>query len=969
MSEPGHDLFAAQRELRGYSIFAEVEFFSPTLQGVRPGEMEAPRIESEFLPILTSHRLVVFGGHRFPEKVAFARHLAWHLSERLPDCNVLQWYSHSSLVHLSDAFDRQPANTLFIFPSLQPHQLGGYDLRRLLEDLGNHGQYAVLTTDSNLGQWSPTPGLIEREVWCDASEGFFSPDFLAGTLLQRLEEMRDRLPAELGPHIEDLHPGAELVAGLKIRDIAGKLRTPGQIRSFVVALTSQSEISPASVEKALGHLLDERHAVHQWFRQVPSRDQLMALGLALLDGLLDDQVFAALELIVQNVWRDWESTLPHFDYHELGKVAEYFPGPGEIGRTVRIECWSPQCRRALFEISWLLHRRRILATLPALVDIARDSPGGGVDPLPASRDGLERGREGRPPEREDEEGPRTSSDSREAPVSEDDVRASRWYRHGRGRDLFGSSLRSRLLRQGMASTLSEIGLISLDAVEPLLLELAQEERQGLQAIAALALARWREIEPRDEGDRKLFRTLSAWQSEAFQKEYSHLRQRRRMAAKPYAYVRATIALTLSRAALYDPPNRLRDPLVRLFEKLIEDRSPIVRSRFRNDTLPTLVAGHLSQLEEILWTRVLSQEDLLTGTALGLARAHLLRPQEGGPVLEAWSRRALDLSATDRDEDQRRLRAHALAVVALAYGQLIPGSRPGSLSAEQIFDFLGQLLATEEHPLVRAAVLSAMILQAKADPDRAAPLVQELVEELALEERGIVVGLMTELYLEQRRQLEGSAGCGGGPGPDTHELVGPARYPLWTETGRPSTSIERILYDWLQEPERPVALQIALECLESFAATALEERERQLRKEREEIAEAATGEIPAEFPFSRERTRLRRLSVAGWLAVLAAAPLSSHRRAVLRIALPEHLRQVSTSEHPARPGTLAALLAIPETRDTPLLARLRESADSFGEDLARQLALAGQIHAWRWPLGLLLTLVFVATLGTLVLLLS
>src|SRR3954467_15369698 len=100
MSEPGQNLFAAQRELRGHSIFAEIEFFSPTLQGVRPGEIEAPRIESELLPVLTNHRLVVFGGRGFPEKLAFARHLAWHLSERLADCTVLQWYAHSSLVHL-----------------------------------------------------------------------------------------------------------------------------------------------------------------------------------------------------------------------------------------------------------------------------------------------------------------------------------------------------------------------------------------------------------------------------------------------------------------------------------------------------------------------------------------------------------------------------------------------------------------------------------------------------------------------------------------------------------------------------------------------------------------------------------------------------------------------------------------------------------------------------------------------------
>ena len=983
MYEPGppQSLLAAQQELQERSIFPELELFVPSLIDAEPQRFQVPQIEADFLPVLTAHRLIVFGGRHLAEKPLFAKHLAWLLKNNLEsdgkNCDVLQWHPQSALVRITDALDRYPVHSIFLFPGLQPHHLGGYDLRRLLEDLGSRSQYAILTTDSEPEQWSPAAGGVGQGIWHDAAKIRFPPEFLAGTLLKRLDELKGSLPGDLGARMHDLKAESPLVGTLSVRDIAQRLQTPSRIRSFAVALSFTPELSEVNVKETLQNLLDERHSVHLWFRHLGSRDQILVLGLLLLDGLLDDQVFACLELLVQNTWRDWDPTLSHFDYHELDRVSTFFQGIQEPTRAARIECLSPQCRHALFEIGWHLHRRRILATLPALAEIVRDAPGGVLLPLPGHA--VTEPANATLADENDEEDSVATPESKSSALSENEVRASRWYRQGRWRDLFGSHRRTGLLQYCVAGTLSQVGRISVDAVEPILLELAQDQKLGVQAVAAAALARWRETDPGGEGDRRLFQLLSGWQSEAFQKEYAQHRRHRHAAARPYAFVRATIALTVSRAALYDPPNQLGEPLLRLLEKLVADRSRIVRSRFRNDTLPMLVASHLRQLETLLWDRVLPEGDLLFGTAFGLARAHLFRPAEAQPIFEAWHRRALAISATDPDEDQRTLRTHALAVVALAYGLVIPGSGPGSISAQEIFNHLGGLLANEDHPFVRAAVLSAMIHQARTDLARIAPLVQELVGELSLGERSVVVRLLTDLYLEQRVGLEHAAPRGAAD-PDTHEVIDGVQYPIWIEAERSPTAVERILHEWLQDPWRPVALQIALECLDNFAATPLEKRERQLREEAKEN-DVDTISIAAEVRERSKRSALRKLPIAGHLAAFVAAPLNAHLRGRLRAALPEFLQRVQAlqSTRPnllrqvwnegkprfellAKPATFAAHFSEPKDQEIRLIRRLLEVPELADRELVNRLEVALGIYTWRWPLGVVAMILLALCLG-------
>jgi len=962
------------------TLFPEMEFFRPDLREFTTRGLDAPVLEQRLFPALLREHLVIIGGPDTEEKPYLAKHLAWKATAQFQDDQCIrQWHQAASLVRLSDALDRHPSRTVFLLDGLEPHHLGGYDLERFLEHLQSSDQYVIVTTESAPTAWGAGE-WVRQHIWQDVSGISFPAEVLAEILLDRFQDLSDQLPADLASRMEGASHDAALAGNMTILGVAGRLKTPTRVRLFARALARREKVTEATVEEVLERVLDPGRHASWWYLQLEPREQNLVLGLSLLDGLLDDQVFAALELVVRQVWREWEPDLCQYDYHELSEVSAYYTPSTDSTRSGLIQCLSPACREAFIETAWRFHRRRILATLPTLVEMVRDAPGtglglelepyswGGRSPAP-SEEGAEEVSEAAAEE------PENPPDEAQSQWSDDEVRASRWYRHGRWRDLFGSPLRSRLLCHGVAGLLSLIGRLAPDAVEPVLLDMAADHRRTVQHVAALALARWRVERDREAGDKRLYRILSAWENEAKFKELAQHLRRRRSAAEPFARVRATIALTVGRAALYDRPNQLDEGLVKLFERLVLDRSPMVRECFGSMTLPLVMAGHLRQVEPLLWRRAVTSSELHPGLAMGVALVHQLRPAEARQVLESWRRRAGSISETDPDADARERRICALAVVALACGLLEPAKH-------EVFGILQGLLAGEADPLVRSAVLHATLQQARMDLPKVAAPIQELVADLTLEEREYLVRGFTGLYLAQRRSLA-STSLPGAVEPDATVIVGGAVYPLWLRSQRPRTPVEDVLQGWLDDPGHPAAVQLALDCLDRFAATALEEREQKLMDGLDEDAEeAGEGELVAADPSGW--SRLHRLSLLGHLVVWLAAPLDSHRRGQLRAALPEYLtREIGLLERwrlvkavwrevrdedeadEARWSELARVLWMAISRGEAgarLLRRLGDDPANVG--LARSLWIAAWIHALRWlwlPTGVALVVAVVLAL--------
>lgn len=142
------------------------------------------------------------------------------------------------------------------------------------------------------------------------------------------------------------------------------------------------------------------------------------------------------------MWQRRDPSLRALDYCDLDNLLNFFNFTETKTQGTFVEVRFPKQRQMLLKVAWGSHRRQILAALPILVNLVKNS-----------------------------------------------VRRFE-------QELYGSSVRCDQLRRVISETISDIGLISSDAVEDTLINIAANEDIRVQTVAAQAMALWRDDEKR-----------------------------------------------------------------------------------------------------------------------------------------------------------------------------------------------------------------------------------------------------------------------------------------------------------------------------------------------------------------------------------------------------------------------------------------------------------------------------------------
>ncbi len=825
----GHDLVMAKTYVQHTP-----DFFEPNLDQFKPPAFVTPRNIQELINIVGNQHLLVLGGSPEIDKSALARHIAWYLGELLKrkqtaadsTTPVQEWYrSSSDPQDLTVKLQETKETTIFILPQIAPQDVN-YNLFAIQEAAVGGKHFVLVSTDTPFVSWKQNESA-RTLFWQDLSpEALYGSDELTNILVQRLIDAEDSLLPEF--LTDDLEPDKPLVGRLSVREAAERLKTPSNIAVFVQLLCAEREsLSEARVRELIDLAHDNKRTLQQWYHAVlTSREQLLALGLSLFDGFFDDQFFTALEMVVENVWQRRDVSLRALDYCDLDNLRNFFSFVETQDQTTKIKSRFSEQRRALFEVAWNSHRRQILSALPVMTQLVRNSVGA---------------RSSQP-------------------------------------ELYGDYVRRKQLRSVIGETLSDIGLISRIAVQDALWTLAADSEPGVQSVAASALARWRAYGHHED----LFETLQTWQHEtsAINAINAKLKGREEEETEKsegaQAYIRATMALALGYAAQYDPPNQLSSEFCRLLEGLASDRSDLVRDRLGNYTLPMIVPFHLNQLSDILYDMV-RYINLVPAIGASLARAYRKEPRKVLRLIGRWHDKALRAPTQDTGSEITR-RSALLAAVAMTYGYIDYEAVNSPFTADDAFAHLQRMLDEEREPFVRTAVVLAISLQAKEHFEKVEPLLYKFVHVVTENERIEIVKIFTNLYLEQRANLEG--------GEETIQ-VNDRDYPIWITSERPElTAVEEAMFRWVKNPSNPIAQQIATQASVAFARALEQEEMRHVTAA--QVEHKHTAEI-----VERERDKAfiaRGLHRGGifvdklipWLVTLTAAEY----RLIIRGLLPE-----------------------------------------------------------------------------------
>jgi hypothetical protein len=537
-----------------------------------------------------------------------------------------------------------------------------------------------------------------------------------------------------------LEPDQLLIDGLLIQEAANDLKTPENISIFIKLLCSEKRnLQLSSVYDLIKDATDKQRTIRRWYLALASREQLLAIGLSFFDGLFEDQFFAAIDRVVERVWQIRDPSLRALDYRDLDELKYFFDFvPSEEGYGIKIESRISEQRRMLFEIAWNSHRRQILTALPILSQLAVNSV--------AQRS--------------------------------NDI------------ELYGTPIRRGQLRIVISEALSDIGLISISAVQHSLLQLASDDELGVQVVAARAIARWRQYK-RDDA---LFSILNDWQERAGRHGNSR------------DNIRATVAVAISYASFYDSSNKLNEELCRMLKLLAKDRSIIVRNRFCTHTLPYVIPRHLVKLRESL--EEMTQEiDLIPEIAKSLANSYRYNDEGVIETLAEWEKRCRSLQSSQGNSTEITQREKLLATVALTYGYIKYDNVVSKLTAEKAFRWMQNTLNEERSSFVHKWVVFAISHQASRNFEKVEPLLKNLLSNITEVDSDEIVQLLTDIYLEQRREM--------GKGEDVINING-LNYPIWIDSKRPPTDVETAMQKWVLSQDNPASQQIAVRALVSFA---------------------------------------------------------------------------------------------------------------------------------------------------------
>ncbi|NEQ48735.1 MAG: hypothetical protein F6K11_01190 [Leptolyngbya sp. SIO3F4] len=651
-------------------------------------------------------------------------------------------------------------NSLLLFEHLHPQHIQ-YDLNRL-HTLAQAQQIRVcITTEATDRAWGIAASNLRTSWFEIPMQNLYSSEVLCQALVHRLNTHRSNIPY-LANLPTEIQADTELAEGTTAQKTAAQLENPEQIDLLTQNLIGSEKLpTNEQWEQSIQQCTDESEPlVVKWFRSLPARQKLIALGASLLDGVYDDQFFRIMHDIAEINWQYRDNSLLALDYCDLDFLWSYFEYDLRNEEKCVLRSRYADQRTQLVMSAWGTYRRHILAALPVVIDTARNT------------------------------------------IFEEE---QDWEK-------YGTVQRRMAIRQAVGNAISDIGLISFSTIEHALLEFAAVQNITLQRVTAKALARWRTFEQHD----LLFDTLTDWsKSERVQKTVAAFLRNDKIRSinrsskhKATSYIQATSVLTLGYAAGYDPPGELDPRIVKLLRDLAAHGDDLVIGRMQ-ETLPNILHHHLASLSETIAEEFAGMEALHEAVGQGLAKAYADYPEQVSQVLNQWMEACLE----DVSEENRRKkfthRDQVLATILAAYRHMLREDGEGSTWKDTIWKNVSMLVAREGRATVREEIAETLVQLTRLNYfdaiARVVPLLPSKDHWLAYS----LVYKFTQAYVEERLEWSDEAPL------TLHLEEVDLRLPSWRQrTERPKTALEEGMHAWLSQDIlvlKQVATHALLQC--------------------------------------------------------------------------------------------------------------------------------------------------------------
>lgn len=648
--------------------FKEKDLFYPPL---KPLLIFNPALFDDIINRINKTRIILLGGNELlrNDKNQFARALAYKLQEKHGGDNlkIYEWRKNTDVYDIAALLtERERGIYLFTELTLQMVQ---YSIDVIFETVQRKSHFLIITTNTNLHEWAKltnSPSLIQELN----AQMLYEKSYMELNLVELIARSSFSLPKELRREFVEVYK-AQKVNQLNIRElvdfplspnrtiqyIAKCLRGYDDLDRFVRILCEDEDqaFSDDTIDEIIKKVTSKDWDLLKWYHEdLNKRDRHLLLGMTLLSGLYENQLFVAMEELVENEWRIREPVLNAFDYEELEKLKNYAVDiieTGEIERRIEIK---PKLRKHIFNECWQNQRRLIVGSIQGMMNIVKNSiyrytSHSRKPSFKLTEEAIDKLKQlGTPDyilevlqqikdrtysqwfELEDDlkknigehsfdlfqEKLSTIFDKDDILYDDDDDEFREITASAKRSQLYRTSDKIKLIHRVIGYALRQIAYESLPLAEEALFFYASEENEFMRNLAATSLAQWknRENDPQDNKkyEDELYQILNRWYNEpekVFDPSGEGLSKSRLVFIKEKKkYYYSTIMLTIGFAASHDKPNQCSEELLTLLKKFIpplldeiEETGPLkwveVDWALGASTVPLLIKYHLEQLHK------------------------------------------------------------------------------------------------------------------------------------------------------------------------------------------------------------------------------------------------------------------------------------------------------------------------------------------------------------------------------------
>lgn len=544
--------------------------------------------------------------------------------------------------------------------------------------------------------------------------------------------------------------------------VVGNFQTTDQVDYFVEALTKiKEDLTDEEVNKVLAaSSAIDFSSIDKWFNGLNQKDKLIVIGLALLDGVFERQFFAAFERLLTAGWKTRSNGLTAIDYNDVSSLLTFFTIDDKT-----IRCKYRHQRSRLLALAWRTHRRLIVSALPFLSELVIESQDLSV------RDG----------------------------------------------DIFITDQYCAKIRDVISESFSEIGLLSFEELEQVMLQLAAHSGLHSQIVVAKAISRWKL-----SGDEHIYKVLERWQSFAQVRAWMRFYTRQSADAVldgSFSYLQATIILTLYYTAAYETNNVLPEKIIQLLRRFIRSADPLIIERLQY-VLEGMLVMHPTAMAKLARSEFLLFSHFIDAVSLGLAGAYNNGLQiEVKKILEEWMEYCANNVVQPYDFKKFVHTDRILSAVILTLRNIDYTDNTGAISLQYAHNILEKYRKSEHNKIIRELLLLTIIDLIEVNFHLTESISINFVSNIDRNELSYISGVFKDKYLKQREYLEG--------GNYKIKLDGRVFETWINQAERPETAVERLLHEWKKSDQHALS-QLAFQCFTEIDRS--EVREGQLLNE-------------------------------------------------------------------------------------------------------------------------------------------